>query len=233
MQGMGGPEELLSFKAGRMTATRDTGKKFTVEADPRKGKLCLVRTVEGLLHVQWKLRAGNKIEEDLLVSPQNQTFSKVDTGRANDRVYILQFANSSRRFFFWMQEPDADKDTSNCQKMNEYFVTPPAAGGQSGGAFGDADPNALMQLLSQFHGNEFSQGGSGRQLDVEDVSSVIQGMNAAMQQQGGGGSGQGRSGSSSSDDDDDNEEKSGAGEGSGSNNNGSRDDEGKDDEFYN
>lgn len=41
--------------------------------------------------------------QDFILFPDDATFSKVDTGRPDDRVVLLQYRNSPRRFFFWMQ----------------------------------------------------------------------------------------------------------------------------------
>lgn len=36
-------------------------------------------------------------------------YKKVDTGREGERVYLLEIAGN-RRFFYWMQDKDSDKD---------------------------------------------------------------------------------------------------------------------------
>ena len=178
--------ELLSFKCGRMTATAKGSKKFSVEADPRAGRLVLVRAGgEEALHLQWRVRgSGNAVVEDLLVFPNNQEFKKVETGRAEDRVYLLQFKASSRRFFFWMQEADKEGDAGLCKKLNDYMANPPAAGA-AGALGGEHDPNALMQFLSQFQaangeggaaGGASGRGAARQQLQMGDLSSVLQGL---------------------------------------------------------
>jgi Proteasome complex subunit Rpn13 ubiquitin receptor len=45
----------------------------------------------------------------VLVMPSEIEFKKVDTGKAGDRVYVLQIKGSSRRFLYWMQDKSADK----------------------------------------------------------------------------------------------------------------------------
>ena len=48
--------------------------------------------------------------------------SRVDTGRPDDRVYLLTFATSdARRFFFWMQEPDSSKDEERVAELNRLM----------------------------------------------------------------------------------------------------------------
>jgi hypothetical protein len=65
--------------------------------------------------------------QDLIVFPDTVTFSKVNTGREGDRVYLLQWRGQQRRFFFWMQDKDASKDEENARKINEYINNPPQA----------------------------------------------------------------------------------------------------------
>ncbi|GBG24864.1 Proteasomal ubiquitin receptor ADRM1-like [Hondaea fermentalgiana] len=169
---------LFEFKAGMLNATEKRGAEgvWKVEADPRKGQLCLTRGNEGAIHLVWKLRPSGQVEEDLLVFPESQTFTKVNTGRRDDRVYLLQFNNSRRRNFFWMQGKKED-DEDNARKLNEYMSNPPAApvgslGGAGGTASGAPDQHAMMQLLSQFGAG----GGNGRQqLDESQLQSVLQG----------------------------------------------------------
>ena len=185
---MAGSGELLGFKCGRMTATAKGAKKFSVEADPRPGRLVLLRAGTEELHLQWRVRGGgNAVVEDLLVFPNNQEFKKVETGRAEDRVYLLQFKASSRRFFFWMQEASKEGDAELCKKLNDYMANPPAAGaaGAAGAMGAEHDPNALMQFLSQFQaasgegGAAVGAGGRGaarQQLQMGDLSSVLQGL---------------------------------------------------------
>mmetsp|Transcript_9052 Transcript_9052/g.16978 ORF Transcript_9052/g.16978 Transcript_9052/m.16978 type:complete len:201 (-) Transcript_9052:1912-2514(-) len=179
----GGAGTLLQFKAGKLNAKPKGNKKFDVEADPRKGLLVLSRNADGTTSLHWKVRATNSIEDDILVFPENQTFAKVETGRANDRVYLLQFKASSRRFFFWMQDPKAETDAENCRKLNEYMTNPQQARPTGSGALSDTDQNALMQFLSNFGGGAGTGENRGRPLQGGDLSSVLQGMNLPNTQQ--------------------------------------------------
>ena len=111
--GGGGPAEaLIKFKAGRCELAALSGAQqgsFTVTPIRRKGELQIVRNDEGMTQFQWKDRTTQQVDPtcDHLVFPGDAKFEKIGTGRDGDRVFALQFsANSSRRFFFWMQDKD-------------------------------------------------------------------------------------------------------------------------------
>jgi len=53
------------------------------------------------------------------------TFERYDTGRELDRVYLLSL-NSSRHFFYWMQEADAEKDREILTKVTAKLAASPA-----------------------------------------------------------------------------------------------------------
>ena len=86
-----------------MTVKSAANGKFLVTPQLEKGKVCLSRGDDQLLHFQWVDRQTGASPEDFIIFPDDAHFEKVDTGRPDDRVYILQYKNSSRRFFFWMQ----------------------------------------------------------------------------------------------------------------------------------
>ena len=55
-------------------------------------------------------------------SEEDATFERVETGRSDDRVYILQVgAGAGGRHFFWMQDRDASGDEDICVKVNLYL----------------------------------------------------------------------------------------------------------------
>ena len=107
--------------------------------DPRRGLLSLTWTSAssnnnnnnnsgsgGILKVEWKDRRTRTVVDTLTIFPQDDcTYSKVETGN-HDRVYLLQFGNSSdRRFFYWMQDKyEEGKDEDNCVKLNMYMADP-------------------------------------------------------------------------------------------------------------
>lgn len=108
---------MCEFRAGKMSleGTR-------VVPDTRKGLVRVGRGEEGLLHFQWLDRGQNLVEDDQIVFPDEAVFEKVP--QSSGRVYILKFKHDSRKFFFWMQEPNADGDTPICIQVNAYINRP-------------------------------------------------------------------------------------------------------------
>jgi hypothetical protein len=131
------PAPLISFKAGKMR-TSPIENRFRVEADDRRGLLSLEKGQDGAIHFLWKDRQTMQAVDDFLVFPGDQTLEKVDTGRPEDRIYLLTFKTSAdRRFFFWMQEPDATKDEERVKDFNRFMndvaaTAPPPSGGLRG-----------------------------------------------------------------------------------------------------
>ena len=82
------------------------------------------------MHFKWKDRTSGNIEDDLIIFPDDVEFKKVSQCTTG-RVFILKFKNSSRKLFFWMQEPKDDKDEEFCKKVNDYLNNPPAPGASS------------------------------------------------------------------------------------------------------
>lgn len=136
--------------------------------------------MDELTHLQWKDRTTNSVVEDVIVMPNDATFSKVDTGRPKDRVYLLQYqGGSARRFFFWMQATSDEKDEELAKKLNDCMANPPSddamaaaaaggvgagAGGLAGlgaaGAAGGAQPN-VQDLLASMLGGAGAGAGAG------------------------------------------------------------------------
>ncbi|XP_066366592.1 26S proteasome regulatory subunit RPN13-like isoform X2 [Miscanthus floridulus] len=108
---------MCEFRAGKMSreGTR-------VVPDTRKGLVRVGRGEEGLVHFQWLDRGQNIIEDDQIIFPDEAVFEKVT--ESSGRVYILKFKHDSRKFFFWMQEPNADGDAQTCTQVNAYINRP-------------------------------------------------------------------------------------------------------------
>ncbi|KAK9504779.1 hypothetical protein O3M35_008967 [Rhynocoris fuscipes] len=139
-----GSKNLVEFKAGKMTM-----KGKMVHPDKRKGLVYIYQSEDSLMHFCWKDRNTGSVEDDLIIFPDDVEFKRV-TQCTTGRVYILKFKSSSRKFFFWIQEPKTDKDEDNCRKVNEVLNNPPSLGSQrSGGATPDGDLQNLLSNMSQ------------------------------------------------------------------------------------
>lgn len=160
---------LVEFKAGKMNMEGST-----VTPVNRKGTVFLHQTDDSLIHFCWKDRTSGQTEDDLIIFPDDAEFKRV-TQCTTGRVYVLKFKTNPRRIFYWMQEPNEDKDDEYCQKINDYINNPPtpgsnlrsserisSGGGNLGGSlsdlgsFNDADlqnlfnnvsPQQLMQMI--------------------------------------------------------------------------------------
>lgn len=110
-------EVMLEFRAGKMLLE---GKR--VVPDARKGLVRIARGEEGLVHFQWLDRTLNVLEDDQIIFPNEATFEQVN--QASGRVYILKFNSDDRKFFFWMQESNADNDSQLCSSVNDYINRP-------------------------------------------------------------------------------------------------------------
>ncbi|OSX59894.1 hypothetical protein POSPLADRAFT_1149736 [Postia placenta MAD-698-R-SB12] len=113
-------EPRIAFKAGR--CFRREGTSF-VDASPTKGAIILQNGEDGLLHFMWKNRQTNNVEEDLILFPSDAVFQKVEQS-AWGRTYILKFASSNQRHFFWMQDADPSRDAEFVSNVNRLLDDP-------------------------------------------------------------------------------------------------------------
>ncbi|TYZ53522.1 hypothetical protein PybrP1_008983 [[Pythium] brassicae (nom. inval.)] len=178
-----GRNELVAFNAGKMTVAPAANGKFLITPDLKKGRISLSRGDDQLLHFQWTDRQSGSSPEDFIIFPDDATFSKVDTGRAGDRVLLLQYKNSSRRFFFWMQNKDSTRDDELVKKVNDCMnnAAQSSAGGESSGRGAGAgnvqlDHNAIMQMLGAM--GDQGRGGAGGQNSVQmaELQNILQNM---------------------------------------------------------
>lgn len=147
---------LVEFRAGRMNMI---GK--MVHPDSRKGLVYLTQSEDGLMHFCWKDRTTGKVEDDLIVFPDDFEFKRVEQCKTG-RVYVLKFKTSSRRMFFWMQEPKVDKDEEYCRRVNELMNNPPSQTTRSNNESGDLQymlNNMSQQQLMQLFGGVGQIGG--------------------------------------------------------------------------
>ncbi|DBA03106.1 TPA: hypothetical protein N0F65_003353 [Lagenidium giganteum] len=179
--GVGGSRrnELVSFNAGKMVVKQQSNGKFLVSPDLKKGKICLTRGDDQLLHFQWVDRLTGATPEDFIIFPDDASFSKVDTGRAVDRVLLLQYKNSSRRFFFWMQHKDSSRDDELVKKVNDCMNNANQAGsdsGRSGAGNVQLDHNAIMQMLGAMGaGGDHGRGGQNP-VQMSELQNILQNM---------------------------------------------------------
>jgi hypothetical protein len=116
-----GSKLLVEFRAGRLLIQGTTAK-----PDTRKGLVRVLRTEDGLLHVEWWSReeaspAGPEFDE--IVFPDEATFEQPP--RAPPRVFMLKFAEQAdRNAMFWMQEPSEAGDADLCAKVNRIINMP-------------------------------------------------------------------------------------------------------------
>lgn len=132
-----------------------------VHPDKRKGLVYVYQSDDSLMHFCWKDRTSGNVEDDLIIFPDDIEFKLVKQCTTG-RVFVLKFKSSTRKFFFWMQEPKSDKDEENCKKVNESLNNPPTPGSSRGGGggsgglaselaniTGDSDLQSMLGGMSQ------------------------------------------------------------------------------------
>jgi len=119
----GSSKALCEFKCGKMTLSGTT-----VTADARKGLLTIEKGEDQAMHLYWKDRTTGKVEDDVYLFPDDAEFVHVPQCK-DGRVYLLKFKSHSNKRFFWMQEPEKnkDKDKELIEKANEAINNPQAA----------------------------------------------------------------------------------------------------------
>ncbi|XP_028040795.1 proteasomal ubiquitin receptor ADRM1 isoform X2 [Bombyx mandarina] len=152
----GGNKHIVEFRAGRMTL-----KGRMVHPDKRKGLLYVYQGEDSLMHFCWKDRTTGEVEDDLLIFPDDCEFTRVNECTTG-RVYVLKFKLFSKKCFFWMQEPKADKDEEYCRRINEALNNPPTSGGRGGSSSGGQD-REIRNLLNNMSQQQLMQlfGGVG------------------------------------------------------------------------
>lgn len=172
--------EMLSIKAGKMfTAPRPNGN-LIVTAQKERGRIVLRKGTNGTVHFEWHDRKTNKKVDDYIVRPKDATFSKVDTKRTDDRVYLLQFQNSDERHFFWFQDKNSDKDESVVKKLNALIERPVVDNSSDTATSGPIDQNRLMQLLMGQSGSfDEGQSSSGDESTTAEVRDETEATNAS------------------------------------------------------
>ncbi|XP_045180985.2 proteasomal ubiquitin receptor ADRM1-B-like isoform X1 [Mercenaria mercenaria] len=133
-------KNLVEFRAGKMYM-----KGKMVHPDKRKGLVYVYQSDDSLMHFCWKDRTSGSVDDDLIIFPDDIEFKHVKQCTTG-RVYVLKFKSSTRKFFFWMQEPKSDKDEENSKKVNEFLNNPPTPGSSRGGGGTGSLPSDLANL---------------------------------------------------------------------------------------
>uniref|UniRef100_H2ZD00 Uncharacterized protein n=1 Tax=Ciona savignyi TaxID=51511 RepID=H2ZD00_CIOSA len=157
-------KNLVEFRAGKMFL-----KGTTVSPDKRKGQVYVYQADDNLMHFCWKDRTSGRVEDDLIIFPDDCELKKVAQCKTG-RVFLLTFKSSSRKLFFWMQEPKADKDDEYCKKVNDSLNNPPQPGQGSGGGSADLGgmDNNIQQLLQLMAG-----GGLGNLISPGKTAGIL------------------------------------------------------------
>ncbi|XP_016961468.1 proteasomal ubiquitin receptor ADRM1 homolog [Drosophila biarmipes] len=145
---------LLQYKVGRMILL---GK--MIEPDDRKGLLFVRRSAgDNQVHIHWMDRRTGTVELDIPATPGDLEFRRIDQCKTG-RVYALKYTRSTQRYFFWMQEPQADRDAEFCERINELIATGARKWDESAAAEGDVDTDVEQGTRHQrgFGGSEHLQ----------------------------------------------------------------------------
>ncbi|KAJ3146688.1 adhesion regulating molecule 1 [Geranomyces michiganensis] len=145
---------LVQFRAGKCSRSGTT-----VTPEARKGLLYMQQGEDSLLHFYWKDRGTGAIEDDLIIFQDEADLEKVT--QSTGRVYVLKFKSSSQKLFFWMQEPNADKDEELVAKVNSLISNPPASG------------DDLMQALAHSQREETPASPGGTPSQLEQIRRIL------------------------------------------------------------
>jgi len=190
-RGANQPKHLVEFRAGKMNL-----KGNMVHPDKRKGLVYIYQSDDGLTHFCWKDRTSGVVEDDLIIFPEDAEFLRVTQCKEEARVFLLKFKASSRKLFYWMQEPKADGDGEKVTKVNEAINNPGAAGSSRGGtstsntpSTSEQDMHNLLQSMSQSQLMQLL----GGMHDLEGTSNLLQQFGLGSLTGGGSGSSSGNS----------------------------------------
>ncbi|XP_064080426.1 proteasomal ubiquitin receptor ADRM1-B-like isoform X2 [Macrobrachium nipponense] len=171
-----------------------------VHPDKRKGQVYLYQADDSLMHFCWKDRTTGTVEEDLIIFPDDCEYKRVPQCTTG-RVYVLKFKSSSRKLFFWMQEPKTDKDEEHSRKVNELINNPPAPGSQrsTGSTPNQVLSNDISNLRDSDIQNLFGNISQQQLMQIlgSGMSSLANLLGPGSGGSGGGGGGHGSSGSNS------------------------------------
>jgi len=135
---------LVEFRAGKMDLD---GNKVI----PNKRKGLIQLGTDSLIHFFWKDRTTGHTEDDFVIFPEDASIKRLQQCTSG-RVLLLEFKATSKRLFYWIQEPKEDKDEEFVSKINEYINNPPQTESPSLPSFdgrspNNTDPSSLFQML--------------------------------------------------------------------------------------
>eukprot|EP00775_Hariotina_reticulata_P004635 gene4635-4888_t len=141
-----GARLLVEFKAGRLIKDGTT-----VRPDTRKGLLRVIRTEDGLVHIEWYERKEDDSTEtpeyDEIVFPDEAVYEKPSNVPA--RVYMIRFKEQADRdVMFWMQEPAESGDAELCERCNKAINTVMDADMGDPGAAVEDGSSQLQEMLT-------------------------------------------------------------------------------------
>ena len=84
---------LLQMKAGKLTQSGTT-----VTADPRKGLLLLQKSDDDLMHLIWKDRSSNTVEDDLIIFQGDATLKHLPQCKTGYAM-LLEFTTGRKSLF--------------------------------------------------------------------------------------------------------------------------------------
>lgn len=184
---------IISMKAGKMEHTVQPNGKYLVSPTNRRGQINFIwkgnnsansgmnagNRGAGMLKFEWQDRRTKATSDELTIFPEdNLTFTKVNTGRDTDRVYLLQYpgGDGSRRFFYWMQDPSQDMDDDNCGKVSKYLRSPSECAKAAGDPV-ETTTNQGQPESNRPDGNNTSMSSPG--MDNAALMNIMQGIGAS------------------------------------------------------
>ncbi|CAM9920523.1 unnamed protein product [Ascophyllum nodosum] len=168
---------------------------YHITPNLRKGTISLFKGQDDqLMHFSWKERPSGTVVDDIIILAEEAVYKKVNTGTDGDRVYLMEIAGN-RRFFYWMQDKNSEKDEENMKRVNELTNSPPpdpAPGSRGVSSFspevmsllgnmgaGAATPGLGGSLGASASGSNPSEQG----LNIQNLQSILQNMGFSPQEQ--------------------------------------------------
>jgi len=148
-----GRSSIFEMQAGKATLAGTT-----VSADPRKGIMALRKSEDGLMHLTWKDRTNQTVEDDLIIFQGDATIRHLPQCK-DGYVMLLEFTQTKRKLFFWSQErrkkgldfskaEDNAKEKELLDKANRALNGTPEPAPAAATGFGGLTHSELMAMLS-------------------------------------------------------------------------------------